>query len=132
MGGDCLNVGCVPSKAVIRAARAWADVRRGRRALRRTGRRPEAAADFGFAMERMRRLRAGISAVDSAEAASQGLGVDVFLGDGRFVSPDDDRGRAASACASAAPSSRPAPAPPCRRSPASPRPATSPTRRSST
>ena len=28
MGGDCLNVGCVPSKGVIRAARAWADVRR--------------------------------------------------------------------------------------------------------
>lgn len=29
MGGDCLNVGCVPSKALIRASRAWADVRRG-------------------------------------------------------------------------------------------------------
>src|ERR671915_405436 len=28
MGGDCLNVGCVPSKGVIRASRAWAEVRR--------------------------------------------------------------------------------------------------------
>jgi hypothetical protein len=30
MGGDCLNVGCIPSKGVIRAARAWADLRRAR------------------------------------------------------------------------------------------------------
>jgi pyruvate/2-oxoglutarate dehydrogenase complex dihydrolipoamide dehydrogenase (E3) component len=87
MGGDCLNVGCVPSKGVIRASRSWADARE---AAGRFG-GPEvasgAATDFGFAMARMRRLRAGISDVDSAEGARK-AGVDVFLGDGRFVSPD--------------------------------------------
>jgi pyruvate/2-oxoglutarate dehydrogenase complex dihydrolipoamide dehydrogenase (E3) component len=87
MGGDCLNVGCVPSKGVIRASRSWADARE---AAERFGgpRVPEGAGgDFGFAMARMRRLRAGISKVDSAESARK-AGVDVFLGDGRFVSPD--------------------------------------------
>ena len=86
MGGDCLNVGCVPSKGVIRAARSWRDAREA--AARFGG--PSVArdgGDFGFAMERMRRIRAGISVHDSARRF-QGLGVDVFLGDGHFVSPD--------------------------------------------
>ncbi|HXO20308.1 MAG TPA: mercuric reductase [Thermoanaerobaculia bacterium] len=84
MGGDCLNVGCVPSKGVIRAARAWHEARRGRAlfgAPAATG-----AGDFGAAMERMRRLRAGISVNDGARRF-RGLGIDVFLGQGRFVSP---------------------------------------------
>jgi pyruvate/2-oxoglutarate dehydrogenase complex dihydrolipoamide dehydrogenase (E3) component len=87
MGGDCLNVGCVPSKGVIRASRSWADAREA--AERFGGPRVPGGAggDFGFAMARMRRLRAGISKVDSAESARD-AGVDVFLGDGRFVSPD--------------------------------------------
>lgn len=86
MGGDCLNVGCVPSKGVIRAARSWQEARE---AAERFGGPAVAsqAGDFGFAMERMRRLRAGISVHDSARRF-QGLGIDVFLGDGRFVSPD--------------------------------------------
>ncbi|HEV2843822.1 MAG TPA: mercuric reductase [Thermoanaerobaculia bacterium] len=86
MGGDCLNVGCVPSKGVIRAARSWRDAREA--AARFGG--PAVArddGDVGFAMERMRRIRAGISVHDSARRF-QGLGIDVFLGDGRFVSPD--------------------------------------------
>jgi pyruvate/2-oxoglutarate dehydrogenase complex dihydrolipoamide dehydrogenase (E3) component len=85
MGGDCLNVGCVPSKGVIRASRAWQDAREARA---RFGGPAVAngAGDFATAMERMRRLRAGISHADSARRF-QGLGVDVFLGDGRFVSP---------------------------------------------
>lgn len=85
MGGDCLNVGCVPSKGVIRAARAWHDVRRGAELFGA----PAAAGegDFAFAMERMRRLRAGISKHDSARRFSD-LGVDVFLGEGRFVAAD--------------------------------------------
>jgi len=65
MGGDCLNVGCVPSKGVIRASRAWQDARE---AAERFG-GPEVngpSGDFGAAMARMRRLRAHISDVDSA------------------------------------------------------------------
>jgi pyruvate/2-oxoglutarate dehydrogenase complex dihydrolipoamide dehydrogenase (E3) component len=85
MGGDCLNVGCVPSKALLRAARAWEDVR----AAREYGISIPAGArvDFPAAMERMRRLRAHISRTDSA-ARYRSLGVDVFLGAGRFAGPD--------------------------------------------
>jgi pyruvate/2-oxoglutarate dehydrogenase complex dihydrolipoamide dehydrogenase (E3) component len=85
MGGDCLNVGCVPSKALLRAARAWADVRgAGDFGIRV----PDGArVDFGQVMARMRRLRASISPNDSA-ARFRALGVDVFLGDGRFIGRD--------------------------------------------
>jgi pyruvate/2-oxoglutarate dehydrogenase complex dihydrolipoamide dehydrogenase (E3) component len=87
MGGDCLNVGCVPSKGVIRASRAWGEARESAARFGGPAVAPDAGTDFGAAMQRMRRLRAGISAVDSAEAARR-AGVDVFLGDGRFVAPD--------------------------------------------
>ncbi len=85
MGGDCLNYGCVPSKALLAASRAAAAVRR--------------AADFGMhvpdgvrvdfaaVMDRLRRLRADMAGSDSAERF-RGLGVDVFLGEGRFTGPD--------------------------------------------
>ncbi len=86
MGGDCLNVGCVPSKAVIRAGRMAAAARAGAE----IGLAPAAGAepDFGAAMERMRRIRAGIAKHDSAQRFRDELGIDVFLGDGRFVAPD--------------------------------------------
>ncbi len=85
LGGDCLNYGCVPSKGVIRAARAWHDARTARE---RFG-APAVAGegDFALAMERMRRLRAGISVHDSAQRFAS-LGVDVFLGNGKFVAAD--------------------------------------------
>ena len=85
LGGDCLNVGCVPSKCIIRSSRAAADLR--------------AAAGFGVhltdtvevnfpaVMERMRRLRLAISFHDSVQRF-QGLGVDVFLGEAKFSGPD--------------------------------------------
>src|SRR5258708_3381513 len=63
-GGDCLNVGCVPSKAVLRAARAAAEMRGAGRFGVHTG---ETAVDFAALMERMRRLRAEISPNDSAQ-----------------------------------------------------------------
>ncbi len=82
MGGDCLNVGCVPSKALIRSARALADVRDAGGFGVRV---PDGVSvDFPAVMERMRRLRAGISPNDSAERFRD-LGVDVFLGQGRFT-----------------------------------------------
>jgi pyruvate/2-oxoglutarate dehydrogenase complex dihydrolipoamide dehydrogenase (E3) component len=85
MGGDCLNVGCVPSKGVISAARAAA-------AVRKAGdfgvHVPDGVKiDFAAAMARMRRLRAKISHVDSAPRFSS-LGVDVFLGGGQFIDSD--------------------------------------------
>ena len=85
MGGDCLNVGCVPSKGVLRAARVWASARDGAAfGLTFPG---GVERDFGAAMARMRRLRAEISHVDSAERFT-GLGVDVFIGEARFTGPD--------------------------------------------
>jgi pyruvate/2-oxoglutarate dehydrogenase complex dihydrolipoamide dehydrogenase (E3) component len=85
MGGDCLNVGCVPSKALIRAARAWADVRDA--AAFGAEVPPGTRMNFPAAMERVRRLRARISANDSARRFRD-LGVDVFLGAGRFSGRD--------------------------------------------
>ncbi len=109
MGGDCLNVGCVPSKALIAAARAAVSVSRAaefgvnKAPLSLTLSRPPKAAvpdggegtrvdparevDFARVMERLRRLRADIAPNDSA-ARFQSLGVDVFFGEGRFAGPD--------------------------------------------
>jgi pyruvate/2-oxoglutarate dehydrogenase complex dihydrolipoamide dehydrogenase (E3) component/uncharacterized membrane protein YdjX (TVP38/TMEM64 family) len=84
MGGDCLNVGCVPSKGIIRAARAAYEARNGAEFGVRFACEPKVA--FAAAMERMRKLRAGISHHDSVERFTK-LGVDVFIGNGRFVSP---------------------------------------------
>jgi pyruvate/2-oxoglutarate dehydrogenase complex dihydrolipoamide dehydrogenase (E3) component len=84
-GGDCLNVGCVPSKAILRAARAWSEARRS--AERFGGPSVAGDGDFAAVMERMRRLRADLAAVDSV-ARFRSLGVDVFIGEGRFASPD--------------------------------------------
>jgi pyruvate/2-oxoglutarate dehydrogenase complex dihydrolipoamide dehydrogenase (E3) component len=106
MGGDCLNVGCVPSKAIIRAARAAAAVRdAGEYGVRLSSPTESSTTlapsdgeragvlgvgvvvDFGKVMERMRRLRADISPHDSAKRFTE-LGVDVFLGGGRFTGSD--------------------------------------------
>ena len=85
LGGDCLNVGCVPSKAVLRAARAWHEARTG---AQRFGAPPASGdGDFAAAMARMRRLRADISRHDAAERF-RSLGVDVFLGEARLDGPD--------------------------------------------
>jgi pyruvate/2-oxoglutarate dehydrogenase complex dihydrolipoamide dehydrogenase (E3) component len=85
MGGDCLNVGCVPSKGVIRAARAWADVRNGEPFGLHIP--AEVKYDFAAAMARMRELRARISHNDSVHRYTK-LGVDVYIGSGRFTGPD--------------------------------------------
>lgn len=82
MGGDCLNVGCVPSKAVISAARVAARVKRASElGVHVSG---DVSVDFPAVMERMRRLRADISPADSAERFRD-LGIDVYLGDAKFL-----------------------------------------------
>ncbi len=83
MGGDCLNVGCVPSKCLIRSARAVADIRDAKPfGVSSPG---ETEIDFPAVMERMRQVRTKISPVDSAISA-QKAGVDVFFGEGHFNS----------------------------------------------
>ena len=85
MGGDCLNYGCVPSKAIIRSSRLCAELRRaGALGIKVPG---EVEVDFPAVMARMRRLRAGISQHDSARRFRD-LGVDVFLGQARFTGRD--------------------------------------------
>lgn len=80
MGGDCLNYGCVPSKALIRSSRAVQEIREAA-AVGVNGGIPD--PDFEAVMERLRAIRADISVHDSVERFT-GLGVDVFLGEGCF------------------------------------------------
>jgi len=85
-GGDCSNVGCVPSKALLRCAKAAAAVRDAAKfGVRIEG---DVSVDFGYVMERLRRLRAQISHHDSAKRFSEEVGVDVFLGKGTFTGSD--------------------------------------------
>lgn len=82
MGGDCLNVGCVPSKCMIRSSRVVAEIGEAKNYGVHVP--EEISVDFPAVMQRMRRIRASISPHDSAERFQQ-LGVDVFLGSGRFL-----------------------------------------------
>lgn len=87
LGGDCLNAGCVPSKAVLRAAHAAHAARDPQVA----GVGPGAPqVDTAEVLARMRRIRAAIAPHDSAERLRR-EGVDVFLGDARFTGPDTVR-----------------------------------------
>ena len=83
MGGDCLNVGCIPSKALLQSAHAAASARNSARFGVRLG--GEVRIDFGAVMERMREIRQRISPVDSAKRFRDELGVDVYFGDAAFT-----------------------------------------------
>ncbi len=83
MGGDCLNRGCVPSKALIRAAHAASDVDRAT-ALGIPAQRGK--TDFTEVMAHVRRAIATIAPNDSVERYA-GLGVDVLQGEAKLVSP---------------------------------------------
>jgi pyruvate/2-oxoglutarate dehydrogenase complex dihydrolipoamide dehydrogenase (E3) component len=85
-GGDCLNTGCVPSKAVIRAAHAIYDLRRAKEFGIELSAEPQ--LNFAAAMERMRRLRARISAVDAVARFGSKYNVDVYLGAAKFLNPN--------------------------------------------
>ena len=83
MGGDCLNYGCVPSKALIRSAKAAQQLREAGD----FGLQPVAAqVDFAAVMQRVQRIVARIEPHDSVERYS-GLGVDVVQGHARLIDP---------------------------------------------
>jgi pyruvate/2-oxoglutarate dehydrogenase complex dihydrolipoamide dehydrogenase (E3) component/uncharacterized membrane protein YdjX (TVP38/TMEM64 family) len=83
MGGDCLNTGCVPSKALIRTARVLSMIRRAKEYGLKS-----AAAEFDFAevMERVQRVIAKIEPHDSAQRYSA-MGVECVHGEARIASP---------------------------------------------
>jgi pyruvate/2-oxoglutarate dehydrogenase complex dihydrolipoamide dehydrogenase (E3) component/uncharacterized membrane protein YdjX (TVP38/TMEM64 family) len=83
MGGDCLNTGCVPSKALIRSARAAHEIRTAA-AYGIAGAEPQVG--FAEVMERIHRIIAEIAPADSAERYTS-LGVDVRKGHARLVDP---------------------------------------------
>ncbi len=85
MGGDCLNVGCVPSKSLIRPSILAAEMKNATD----FGLSPQNVSgdDFPKVMRRLRKIRANISKNDSVQRYSD-LGVDVFLGKGVFKSPN--------------------------------------------
>lgn len=83
MGGDCLNVGCVPSKALLRTAHSIQEIKEAAQFGVTVS---SYAVDFPAVMERMRRLRADMSHHDGAERFRDQLRMDVFIGRGRFLS----------------------------------------------
>ncbi len=85
IGGDCLNAGCMPSKALLRAARAYADPRDAE--SYGVGVPAGVTVDFPAVMGRMRQLRAKITTHGSAKRF-QSMGADVFLGEARFTGPE--------------------------------------------
>lgn len=81
MGGDCLNVGCVPSKALIHSSRLVADAH----GLVHSGCASGSLnVEFSAVMNRLRSVRTQISHHDSADRFKK-LGVDMFLGAGKFI-----------------------------------------------
>lgn len=83
MGGDCLNTGCVPSKAIIRAAHTMAEISRAQE-FGITTSKPE--VDFEKVMARVHSVIAKIEPHDSVERYSK-LGVNCIEGDAKILSP---------------------------------------------
>lgn len=83
MGGDCLNTGCVPSKALIRSARLLSHIKRAPEFGIRS-----ASADFDFAdvMQRVQRIIKTVEPHDSIDRYRQ-LGVECITGDAKITSP---------------------------------------------
>ena len=83
LGGDCLNVGCVPSKTLLASAHAAGRARQAGR----VGVSCEVSVDGAAVMARVRQVRADIAPHDSARRFTD-MGIDVFLGRGVFVAPN--------------------------------------------
>ena len=83
MGGDCLNTGCMPSKALIRSARFLSHVKRSSEFGVRTA---HAEFDFAEVMQRVQRVVERIAPHDSAQRYTS-LGVEVVEGHARIVTP---------------------------------------------
>ncbi|MGA2777884.1 MAG: mercuric reductase [Steroidobacteraceae bacterium] len=85
LGGDRLNVGCVPSKALIRTARCYAEIRD---AEDYGGQEPhELHFQFSAAIARVHRIQARLSQADSAQRLRD-AGIDLYFGDAKFSGPD--------------------------------------------
>jgi len=85
LGGDCLNVGCVPSKAIIRTSWLYAEMRDAERYGAQVP--ADMRVTFADVTERMRSIRARISRADSVQRLAA-AGVDVFFGEARFTGTD--------------------------------------------
>lgn len=85
LGGNCLNIGCIPSKALLRTSRLYAEMRDAEQYGAQVP--ADIRVDFAAVMARMRKIRARVSRTASANDLAA-LGIDVFFGAGRFVSPD--------------------------------------------
>jgi len=83
MGGDCLNTGCVPSKALIKAARTVNDIHKAKDLGIHVA---EPTIDFPAVMERVRQVIRDIEPHDSVERYSS-LGVDCLQGEAKIISP---------------------------------------------
>ena len=91
LGGDCLNVGCVPSKTLIHSANLAHTLHStNTQHLKDAGIAFDTSSvqvDFGKVMERVRQVRSQISHHDSAQRFSMELGVEVYIGYAKFTSP---------------------------------------------
>jgi pyruvate/2-oxoglutarate dehydrogenase complex dihydrolipoamide dehydrogenase (E3) component len=85
LGGTCLNTGCLPSKAIIRTSRLYAEMRDANRYGVQVP--DDIRVDFSAVMERVRRLRSHISGGDSVRNLVA-AGVDVFFGNVQFSGAD--------------------------------------------
>ena len=85
LGGGCVNVGCIPSKAIIRTSRLYAEMRNAEQYGAQVP--ADIRVDFPAVMKRMHRITARVSRFDSAQRLSS-AGVDVFLGEAHFTASD--------------------------------------------
>jgi pyruvate/2-oxoglutarate dehydrogenase complex dihydrolipoamide dehydrogenase (E3) component len=85
LGGACFNLGCIPSKAIIRTSRLYAEMRDAENfgAQVPTG----ISVDFAAVMQRMRRIRARVSRRISAQALTA-MGIDLYFGQAQFAGAD--------------------------------------------